>query len=503
MKPIKSRPFVIYMATSALLLLGMLLAWSAASPVARAGPADLFVTPTGSGTSCAQSLPCLLQTALAQAASGDTIYLAAGTYTGSGAAVVTIAESISLYGGWDGSAAGSVVRDPNAHPTVLDGEGARRVVYIHGPLAPVLDGLVIQHGSAVGLGGYSTYDAGGGVYIQGADAVMSHCTIINNDAGPASDAGNGIGGGVALVSSDAQLTDNLITHNMARWGGGVRVIYGAPVFRRNQFVSNTSLFGGGMYVMGSAALVEGNSFHDNVGSHGGGLYSSNSEATIVANVIRDNQGRFGGGIGINLGRSAVVAGNLILGNEAGDRGGGIDVSYNDTDAHNNVIAGNQAPTAAGVYVTQASPLFRHNTVVGNNGGDGVGVFVGPGATMALTNTIVASHTVGITVTAGSSATLEATLWGSGLWANLADWGGDGAILTGAVNVWGDPALLDPDGADYHIGPGSAARDAGVDAGVMIDIDGDGRPQGSGYDIGADEFRLPWQTYLPLVLKKYR
>jgi hypothetical protein len=62
--------------------------------------------------------------------------------------------------------------------------------------------------------------------------------------------------------------------------------------------------------------------------------------------------------------------------------------------------------------------------------------------------------------------------------------------------------LDPDADDYHIGPASAALDAGVDAGVMSDMDGDGRPQGSGYDIGADELRLPWQTYLPLVVKNY-
>jgi hypothetical protein len=121
--------------------------------------------------------------------------------------------------------------------------------------------------------------------------------------------------------------------------------------------------------------------------------------------------------------------------------------------------------------------------------------------VVLTNTILVSHTLGITVTAGSTATLEGTLWGSDSWANGSDWGGDGDIFAGTPNIRGDPAFVDPDDGDYHIGSDSAARNAGVNAGVTEDIDGDTRPQGSGYDIGADEFRQRY-IYLPLVAKNY-
>ena len=55
------------------------------------------------------------------------------------------------------------------------------------------------------------------------------------------------------------------------------------------------------------------------------------------------------------------------------------------------------------------------------------------------------------------------------------------------NLWADPAFVDPDNGDYRIGAGSAAIDAGVDAGVTTDIDGETRPFGAGYDIGADEW----------------
>ena len=66
---------------------------------------------------------------------------------------------------------------------------------------------------------------------------------------------------------------------------------------------------------------------------------------------------------------------------------------------------------------------------------------------------------------------------------------------------GDPAFVDPANDDYHLGSGSAAIDAGVDAGVASDIDGDPRPAGIGYDIGADEFAV--HVYLPLIVREHR
>jgi hypothetical protein len=57
----------------------------------------------------------------------------------------------------------------------------------------------------------------------------------------------------------------------------------------------------------------------------------------------------------------------------------------------------------------------------------------------------------------------------------------------AINpLTGNPRL----DATYHLQAGSAAIDAGVNAGVLVDLDGDTRPLGAGYDIGADEFVPP-------------
>jgi hypothetical protein len=223
---------------------------------------------------------------------------------------------------------------------------------------------------------------------------------------------------------------------------------------------------------------------------------------------------------------AWVEDNLVQDNEFATGHGAVKVTYSDLYMARNVISGNSSYYhASGLYLDRLSSPFTlvNNVIVDNQatyswmehqcvlirGGTGqmlhntiarndntYGIRLEEGATVALTNTLLVSHTVGITVSAASTATLEGTLWGSGPWANGTDWDGDGIIVTGTVNVWGDPAFVNPEGGDYHLGSGSEARNAGVEAGVTDDVDGE--PRLGIPDIGADEYR--GYIYLPLVLR---
>jgi len=86
MNPSKCRHLVCSLATGGLLLAVLLVLLSWTPQTVHAAPGDLFVTPGGGGD-CSQASPCGLQTALSQAVDGDTLYLAQGTYTGTGGAV--------------------------------------------------------------------------------------------------------------------------------------------------------------------------------------------------------------------------------------------------------------------------------------------------------------------------------------------------------------------------------------------------------------------------------
>ena len=115
----KSLRIISTFAIGVLFVFGLVLLLDGTSPSVRADPGVLFVAASGTGTACSQAEPCALDTALGQATDGDVIYVAQGTYTGSGDAVVSIHKSVALYGGWDGSPSGPIIRDPDAYPTPL------------------------------------------------------------------------------------------------------------------------------------------------------------------------------------------------------------------------------------------------------------------------------------------------------------------------------------------------------------------------------------------------
>jgi hypothetical protein len=404
-------------------------------------------------------------------------------------------------------------------------------VYVYTATATI-SGCVVHSNTA----STASYGYGGGLALFYSDATLRGNTVQGNTA--STDRGAwGIGGGVHLYASAAILEGNTVVGNTGSTvgtgiGGGLHLWGDTSRLEYNTVQSNTGSTagrgdGGGLALSDSAATLKGNTVISNTGStaamgRGGGLYLSESAATLERNTVQGNAAStasegYGGGLGLywsnaTLQRNAVVSNTATYCHNTTGRGGGLWVyGSNPFILTNGLVAGNHANAAgSGLWVegpshASASGRLLHTTIADNGSTElfagqdgGQGVHVGPHAALALTNTIIAGHAgQGITITAGSTVTLEATLW----YSNGTDTGGAGTILTDTVNVYGDPAFVNPAAGDYHLGEGSAALDAGVDAGVTADMDGDPRPQGTGYDIGADEFgSRTFPIHLPLVLR---
>jgi parallel beta-helix repeat protein len=504
------------------LTLALLYALSVNPRPVLADPGDLFVTTGGTGTTCAQGTPCSLQMALTQAIGGDTIYVARGTYTGTGSAVVTITQSITLAGGWDGAPNGDVVRDPDAYPTTLDGENARRGVYISGYVTPRLDGFIVTGGNATGLGGTPyDQDAGGGIYSEYASPIISN-NVITDNLGSSGTSTYGRGGGVHLANASATslISGNLIISNTAStgdngYGGGISLYESNVTICENRVISNTGSTadnghggGGGIFVSDHHLwivnnIIQGNTASEVMAGRGGGLYLDSASALIESNLIADNQtdpskDGYGGGI-YDLYGSPTLNNNRILSNTA-KSGGGIYVFRSSSlTLTNNVIARN---TAQGLYFYGATShpvtgMLVNNTIA-HSGSDGV--FLRDHVALTLTNNIIVRHTTGIFADdSTTTAMADYTLFFDN---TDGDTGGLGSITSTDEITGSDPLFVDPAGWNYHLRSGSPAIDAGITVPWLVDdIDGDARPwpTGGAYDIGADEARwLP--VYLPLVLR---
>jgi len=475
-----------------------------------------YVAPTGSDTDNActnSSIPCrTIQHGVDQAQPGEEVRVAAGTYSGTQTVTITrwgypytytqaviITKSLNLRGGY--STGNWTTSNPIANPTIIDAQRQGRGITIvgDGSQTVTVDGFTITGGDYTGLGNppgdwhvcrRTSADCAGGLFARWVTLVVRNCTVTDNIASrtrPYSD-----GGGIYLwdLSAGSRIENVTVSNNMATseggMGGGMYIVdgHGVAIVHGTLEGNSASAAGGGMTIADpdySAVVIEDTAFISNTVSggdaEGGGLHAYlalEGEALRMDRVrMEDNQaGRQGAAIylqkiGSDL-TSARLTNLLLTGNgttstAATDSvlavGEGYDMTL--TLAHV-TAADNLAPTflrAAGSYAECALTVTLTNTLI-----------------VSATNAFSADQWAGdVTIHHTNTLTHDVS--------TLHHTEGGAPAFQATNPLTGDPKL----DATYHLQAGSAAIDAGVDAGVTTDIDGEARPWGAGYDIGADEY----------------
>jgi hypothetical protein len=165
---------------------------------------------------------------------------------------------------------------------------------------------------------------------------------------------------------------------------------------------------------------------------------------------------------------------VIVESEAG--GNAHDIYVYNNLAYNNRNAGFALPNWEQKTATKRNIQFINNTAYNN--GYGFWGNVGNVEAIIVRNNIFSQNKVSVQLLTGTESqfTIDHNLF----------YGSGGTYGTNLIV--GDPKFVNSSGADFHLLAGSPAIDAGLSLNAPNnDFDGNVRPQGLGYDIGAYEF----------------
>ncbi|TAK35824.1 MAG: right-handed parallel beta-helix repeat-containing protein, partial [Saprospiraceae bacterium] len=230
-----------------------------------------------------------LQSALAAAASGDEIWVAAGTYKPTSGTDRTISfamkAGVAIYGGFAGTETMLGDRNVAANVTTLSGDigtandntdNSYHVVTSSGLTSTArLDGFTVTAGNA---NGSSPNNSGGGMYnTSSSTPVVANCTFSGNSA---ADGGGGMYN--AAASSPAVTNCSFSGNSASSIGGGMYNVFSSPAVANCTFSGNSaSSIGGGMYNVFSSPALTNCTFSGNSAADAGGMYNDSSSPALT------------------------------------------------------------------------------------------------------------------------------------------------------------------------------------------------------------------------------
>lgn len=387
--------------------------------------------------------PCrTIQRAVNNSSSGDTIRVAAGTYTYSGsstcldgvstAVVCVLSTHLTILGGFTSSNWNTP--NPASNVTIIDGQNAHRGVQLHGPTANdaslTIDGFTIQNGRKQGATSGTdgqTFAFGGGMLADRGSVVARNLIVKNNQAlggnTGSTYGGAGTGGGMAFRSNinGVHLENIVFEGNLARGGTGAErggFGIGGGLYTLDALVTGSNLTFTNNTAQAGSSNGSGSSGSNYADAQGGGAAFHNlTTVTIDTIVAEGNQvlggdapngnagGSFGGGLYAE--RATAVLTNLQIEDNLSEGGAGEDPATNSSLGN----GGGFAAARSDVTLNQATIV--NNIARGGVGqiywgaGGGGGVYFSgfaEGNTLNLNNSIVADNLAEMGISGSGSTT---------------------------------------------------------------------------------------------------
>ncbi|HEX3795579.1 MAG TPA: putative Ig domain-containing protein [Acidimicrobiales bacterium] len=420
--------------------------------------------------------PCkTLIHALTFAGDGDTINVAAGTYTGA----LTITKGVTI----NGAGQATTIIDAAETAPSASSKAAVLVDLAAADTNPVtISGVTIERG----ISGF-----GGGIEDFIGALNVTNSTITNNKAGgtgvPSPTGGAGIGD---IATAPLTLTGDTISNNVATALSGGGIYLAGPATIKNTTISGNSTTGntlGGGIVMAKLATTENvtdsvadSTINGNSAVLGGGIAAySGTTLTLTGdgaspNTVSSNTGT--DGAGLYLVGAASITNTTFSANNASFEGGGfftnqaVAADAPSLTTNGAIFTGNKAGTAGGGGLLAAATTL--NATGGsfdtNTTAVGGGLYVAAGNSATLTGTSIASNNAldggGLVVAGGGTASLVGAsvtnnVAGAGSTVNVGNGGGildSGKLtITANTNLSGNQAIAATSAGSVATGWGGA------------------------------------------------
>ena len=304
-------------------------------------------------------------------------------------------------------------------------------------------------------------DAGGGLYLRGADAILIDSAALANSAG----AGGGApldgrarlthrgfniaaneaeyGGAIAADNAELHASNGAFEFNGASGSGGALYLTMAADAALSDvtIADNSASSGGAIHGYVSALEMEGGDISDNIAESGGAIYLYTADVTLTDVAVTGNRAAYGGAMALLSQGEVVMGGGSIEDNEASALGGGLylyDYSY--ATLSGTALADNSAAQGGGALLIQGGTLIAEESAITGNTADyvGGGVYATSGGWLTLGGGSMTDNTAG---RAGGGLYLRD---GSRAWATACD------VLDNSPQDVSVPGVL----GGYDWGPGA-------------------------------------------------
>lgn len=318
---------------------------------------------SGNGTSWASASNDLQFVISQKAASGDSIWVAAGTYTPIRNADKTngkqtnptdrknsfvLSNNVKIFGGFNGTETSLSQRNIQTNVTILSGDlgtigtttdNTYHVVISSGNVGTAtLDGFTITGGYAndwgsITVNGNSISDIyGGGIVCYASSPILKNLIISSNYAGDK-------GAGIYISGASSPTISNITIRSNTVGGTGGAGLYNessSSIIITNSTFNNNSTTsgwgsGGGIFNAGTLSLINGLIYKNTSDQKGGGIYSSGT-ATLVNNTIVYNNSNANYVVGAGVSgtvtlNNSIIWGNLRSGSTSDNTTGNITYNY--------------------------------------------------------------------------------------------------------------------------------------------------------------------------------